>query len=737
MKRTNNLIVPTRLWTCDEQVRAMLAKAALPEGMLLQHARIADSVTKAKDEDGSERRRRFRISTESTDRHGDVVRSRGISLKNYRKNPVVLFAHESRMPPIGKSPKIDIGDGTVDADVDFFARDVYEFADTIFRIVEAGGLKATSIGFIPTKFARLPEPEGESANDGSRMRVGYDFIKSDLLEFSIVPIPANPEAVGRAVKDGATAIKQYADWLEDIQDNYTKSGVLADLGVTVENVFDVYKAAKGDAVSVQVLDTGSESSEEQAPAESPAESESPAEPATEEQQAPAPAVEEAQPEPKALVVRSSPIGDGRIVEVEGEIPKRLLFSKALLEAGALDSERMKREGSVLTLSLDSHTLVYAIQKEGEQEVEADLVSAEPCAPVTYFQAHPEKGQASQPKDASWNVSQEVASVLATGPVLRSMGAWQKDAAVSFVHHKGTEPHAVNYRACVGGIAILLGAQGDWNKVPDADRKGVFAHLAEHLRDDFNTTPPAVKWLDEQPLAQDAYFFDYDGARLLSKTADGFVVADAEEPAPMKVRTVLGRRIAWPSRDKFLAWAKEAGYSTDALTETRAFWRLAQEKGEGEPEAVISLMPNDVAPSSDDCKVQLELSPPVQIEQKAAPIVEVGELKVGDVVVLRSGGPAMTVASFKRCKDAPPLVECNWFADGSELEQGAFAPGLLKRLDIDDALAEDEPEAEAPLNGDEVKAFIADVVKEVVEQAVAPAVKEAVLAEVRKLQGVVA
>jgi uncharacterized protein YodC (DUF2158 family) len=734
MKRTNNLIVPTRLWTCDEQVRAMLAKAALPEGMLLQHARIADSVTKAKGEDGSERRRRFRISTESTDRHGDVVRSRGISLKNYRKNPVVLFAHESRMPPIGKSPKIDIGDGTVDADVDFFERDVYEFADTIFRIVEAGGLKATSIGFIPTKFARLPEPEGESANDGSRMRVGYDFIKSDLLEFSIVPIPANPEAVGRAVKDGATAIKQYADWLEDIQDNYTKSGVLADLGVTVENVFDVYKAAKGDAVSVQVLDTGSESSEEQAPAESPAESESPAEPATEEQQAPAPAVEEAQPEPKALVVRSSPIGDGRIVEVEGEIPKRLLFSKALLEAGALDSERMKREGSVLTLSLDSHTLVYAIQKEGEQEVEADLVSAEPCAPVTYFQAHPEKGQASQPKDASWNVSQEVASVLATGPVLRSMGAWQKDAAVSFVHHKGTEPHAVNYRACVGGIAVLLGAQG--TRVPDEDRKGVFAHLAQHLRDDFNTTPPAVKWLDEQPLAKDTHFFDYDSARLLTKTADGFVVADAEEASPMKVRTVLGRRIAWPSRDKFLAWAKEAGYSTDALTETRAFWRLAQEKGEGEPEAVISLMPNDVAPSSDDCRVQLELSPPVQAEQKDVPIVELGELKVGDVVVLRSGGPAMTIASFKRCKDAPALVECNWFADGSELEQGAFASSLLKRLDISDALA-DEPEQESPLDGEEVKAFIADVVKEVVEQAVAPAVKEAVLAEVRRLQGVVA
>jgi uncharacterized protein YodC (DUF2158 family) len=439
-------------------------------------------------------------------------------------------------------------------------------------------------------------------------------------------------------------------------------------------------------------------------------------------------------------MRSSLIGtkseEGTIIEVEGEIPKRTTFALALLEAGVADAARITRVGSLIHLNFDSHKITYAVQKEGALEVEAELLGVEACAPVTYFQAHPEKGACSQPKDSSWNASQEVAAALATGgPVPRSMVAWQKGEEAAFVHHKGTEPHAVNYRACVGGIAVLLGAQG--TRVPDEDRKGVFAHLAQHLRDDFNTTPPAVKWLDEQPLAQDAYFFDYDGARLLSKTADGFVVADAEEPAPMKVRTVLGRRIAWPSRDKFLAWAKEAGYSTDALTETRAFWRLAQEKGEGEPEAVISLMPNDVAPSSDDCKVQLELSPPVQIEQKAAPIVEVGELKVGDVVVLRSGGPAMTVASFKRCKDAPPLVECNWFADGSELEQGAFAPGLLKRLDIDDALAEDEPEAEAPLNGDEVKAFIADVVKEVVEQAVAPAVKEAVLAEVRKLQGVVA
>ena len=42
-------------------------------------------------------------STETPDRMGDIVRAAGIDNKAYRKNPVVLFAHDHRNLPIGAS----------------------------------------------------------------------------------------------------------------------------------------------------------------------------------------------------------------------------------------------------------------------------------------------------------------------------------------------------------------------------------------------------------------------------------------------------------------------------------------------------------------------------------------------------------------------------------------------------------------------------------------------------------
>lgn len=44
------------------------------------------------------------------------------------------------------------------------------------------------------------------------------------------------------------------------------------------------------------------------------------------------------------------------------------------------------------------------------------------------------------------------------------------------------------------------------------------------------------------------------------------------------------------------------------------------------------------------------------------------MKVGDSVVLKSGGPVMTVT-----KVDGPLVECQWFLKGNKLERGSF-PG---------------------------------------------------------------
>lgn len=66
----------------------------------------------------------------------------------------------------------------------------------------------------------------------------------------------------------------------------------------------------------------------------------------------------------------------------------------------------------------------------------------------------------------------------------------KDAC-SFIHHEvGADgrPGAANLTACSSGIGILNGGRGGTN-IPDADRQGVYDHLAAHLRDADREPPP--------------------------------------------------------------------------------------------------------------------------------------------------------------------------------------------------------------------------------------------------------
>jgi len=58
------------------------------------------------------------------------------------------------------------------------------------------------------------------------------------------------------------------------------------------------------------------------------------------------------------------------------------------------------------------------------------------------------------------------------------------SSYKFIHHEVNsdgEIGAANVRACVAGIAILNGARGG-TTIPQADREGVYRHLAAHIRD---------------------------------------------------------------------------------------------------------------------------------------------------------------------------------------------------------------------------------------------------------------
>lgn len=125
----------------------------------------------------------FIASTEAEDRMGDVIRQDGWQLDRYKANPVVLFGH-SHSQPIGRSHNVRVENGQLKADIEFASEEIDPFAAKIGKMVKAGFLKAVSVGFRPL--------------DVKPIKSGYEFIKSELLEISIVSVPANQEALSFA-----------------------------------------------------------------------------------------------------------------------------------------------------------------------------------------------------------------------------------------------------------------------------------------------------------------------------------------------------------------------------------------------------------------------------------------------------------------------------------------------------------------------------------------------------------
>jgi hypothetical protein len=132
------------------------------------------------------------ISTEDTDRSGEIVKQSGWELKNYKNNPIVLWGHDYYSLPIGVCLETYItehnGVPALGAKGVFLSADINPFAQQVRKLYEFGIGKGagvgctTSVGFIPKEF-------DENARN--------TITKAELLEFSFVPIPAN-QGVGPA-----------------------------------------------------------------------------------------------------------------------------------------------------------------------------------------------------------------------------------------------------------------------------------------------------------------------------------------------------------------------------------------------------------------------------------------------------------------------------------------------------------------------------------------------------------
>ena len=130
---------------------------------------------------------KFVASTATPDRYNDVV-AQNWDLSAYNRNPVVLFNHNPSQMPIGKG-KAYVENDQLMLEVEFDQKD--EMAKTIEQKVRDGYINAVSVGFQPLKSINRSALPADHPHHG---KSGQFFSRSELLEVSIVTIPANNEA---------------------------------------------------------------------------------------------------------------------------------------------------------------------------------------------------------------------------------------------------------------------------------------------------------------------------------------------------------------------------------------------------------------------------------------------------------------------------------------------------------------------------------------------------------------
>lgn len=167
----------------------------------------------------------FVLSTIDVDRDSEVLIPKGVNIKEFKRNPILLWNHDSySRPSIGKilMETFDVFDEKIVSDVLFDLND--PFAKLIHDKYLNGFLNSGSVRFMPTKI-------GEPIFDDQK---GVTYEKWDLLEFSAVNIPANPNAnavmrqlheEAENVKGDAEMYEAYQAFTKSVKDAYEKADV--------------------------------------------------------------------------------------------------------------------------------------------------------------------------------------------------------------------------------------------------------------------------------------------------------------------------------------------------------------------------------------------------------------------------------------------------------------------------------------------------------------------------------
>lgn len=141
----------------------------------------------------------FVASDDSKDSAGTVLNQDNWDLRRFNSNGVIGYQHkvyggwdDTDNPDnvIGKGYAY-LEDGKLMVDITFEPADINPLADKIYKKIQFGSLRAVSVGFLP--IGRGKFGEGEDSNT-------YYFAGQELLEVSVVNIPANPNALKKSLE---------------------------------------------------------------------------------------------------------------------------------------------------------------------------------------------------------------------------------------------------------------------------------------------------------------------------------------------------------------------------------------------------------------------------------------------------------------------------------------------------------------------------------------------------------
>ncbi len=134
------------------------------------------------------------ISTEGIGRDGAVIHQDGWDFTHYDRNPVVLFGHDDASPPLARMVEHHTDGDKLIATAEFDAED--EGAMRVFSKIQRKFINATSVRWNPLTWEFRDDEGGDDRGKRhDQPQQVLHFLTHELLEFSFVPIPADPNAL--------------------------------------------------------------------------------------------------------------------------------------------------------------------------------------------------------------------------------------------------------------------------------------------------------------------------------------------------------------------------------------------------------------------------------------------------------------------------------------------------------------------------------------------------------------